>query len=203
MRSAEGRTKMKTKSILITGVGGQGTLLAARIIGGAAITSGYEVKVSEVHGMSQRGGSVITYVRYGENVHSPIICRGEADVILSFETLEAGRYLEYLAPDGVVVTSTQKINPMPVVSGAMQYPEAIIEKIAATGAKIISADALSAAESLGNTKASNVVMIGLAAAELGLDEDKLFDSMCACVPKKALDLNVAAFRLGQKMAKTK
>ncbi len=192
---------MKTKSILITGVGGQGTLLAARIIGGAAIAEGYEVKVSEVHGMSQRGGSVITYVRYGEKVHSPIICRGEADVILSFEALEAGRYLAYLKKDGVVVTSTQQINPMPVVSGAMQYPESVIEKITDTGARVISADALAAAESLGNAKASNVVMIGLAAHELGLSEDSLFESMCACVPKKALELNIEAFRLGQKMVK--
>lgn len=189
-----------TKNILITGVGGQGTLLAARIIGAAATASGYEVKVSEVHGMSQRGGSVITYVKFGEEVHSPIICRGEADVILSFEALEAGRYLQYLAPNGVIVTSTQQINPMPVVSGAMQYPESIIEKIKATGARVISTDALGAAEEVGNAKASNVVMIGLAAAELGLDEDKLFDAVKACVPQKALDINIAAFNKGRELA---
>ncbi len=190
-----------TKNILITGVGGQGTLLAARIIGAAATASGYEVKVSEVHGMSQRGGSVITYVKFGKEVHSPIICRGEADVILSFEALEAGRYLQYLAPNGVVVTSTQQINPMPVVSGAMQYPESIIEKIKATGARVIYTDALGAAESVGNAKASNVVMIGLAAAELGLDEDKLFEAVKACVPQKALDINIAAFNCGRELAK--
>ncbi len=188
------------KNILITGVGGQGTLLAARIIGAAAMAEGYEVKVSEVHGMSQRGGSVITYVKFGEKVYSPIICRGEADVILSFEALEAGRYLSYLAKDGVVVTSTQEINPMPVVSGAMEYPENVIGKIEEKGAKVISADALSVAEELGNAKASNVVMIGLAASYLGLDREKLLDAVKACVPAKALELNVNAFLRGCELA---
>ncbi len=194
-------TMKNSRSILITGVGGQGTLLAARIIGAAATASGYEVKVSEVHGMSQRGGSVITYVKFGEEVHSPIICRGEADVILSFEALEAGRYLAYFKNDGVVVTSTQEINPMPVVSGAMEYPENIIGKIEALGAKIVAADALGAAEELGNTRTSNVIMIGLAAAYLGLDEDKLFEAVKSCVPAKALDINIAAFDKGRELAK--
>lgn len=189
------------KNILIAGVGGQGTLLAARIIGSAATASGYEVKVSEVHGMSQRGGSVITYVKFGEKVYSPIICRGEADVILSFEALEAGRYLSYLKPDGVIVTSTQQINPMPVVSGAMQYPEDVIGKIREKGAKVISTDALAAATEVGNAKASNVVMIGLAASVLGLDEEKLFEAMKSCVPAKALEINIAAFNRGRELAK--
>ena len=116
---------MKTKNIMIVGVGGQGSLLASRILGAAALSSGYDVKVSEVHGMSQRGGSVVTYVRYGENVASPVICEGEADVILSFEKLEAARWLPYLRIGGTVVTGTQEINPMPVITGAAQYPDAL------------------------------------------------------------------------------
>lgn len=189
------------KNILIAGVGGQGTLLAARIIGSAATAEGYEVKVSEVHGMSQRGGSVITYVKFGEKIYSPIICRGEADVILSFEALEAGRYLPYLKPDGVIVTSTQEINPMPVVSGAMKYPENIIEKIREKGAKVICADALAAATEVGNAKTSNVVMIGLAASVLGLKEEELLSAVEKCVPAKALDINITAFKKGCELAK--
>ena len=118
-----------TKNIMIVGVGGQGSLLASRIIGNAALAAGYDVKVSEVHGMAQRGGSVVTYVRYGEKVESPVICEGEADIILSFEIMEAARWLSYLKVGGRLITSTQKINPMPVVAGACEYPESLAEKI--------------------------------------------------------------------------
>ena len=151
------------KSILITGVGGQGTLLAARILGDAAIRSGYEAKVSEVHGMSQRGGSVVTYVRYGKSVVSSLICEGGADVILSFEVLEAARCLPYLKKGGVVVTSTQQINPMPVISGAAKYPSDLIGQMKAADVRVISADALSIARAAGSIKASNVALIGLGA----------------------------------------
>ena len=120
---------METKSIMIVGVGGQGTLLASRILGSVLGTAGYEVKVSEVHGMSQRGGSVVTYIRYGEKVYSPVIEKGQADMIVSFEQLEAARYVSYLKKDGTIITNTQKISPMPVITGAAEYPDGIIDKI--------------------------------------------------------------------------
>lgn len=184
------------KSILITGVGGQGTLLAARILGDAAIRSGYEAKVSEVHGMSQRGGSVVTYVRYGKSVVSPLICEGEADVILSFEVLEAARCLPYLKKGGVVVTSTQEINPMPVISGAAKYPGDLINQMKAAGVRVISADALSIARAAGSIKASNVALIGLGADLFGFSHDVLYESIISCVPEKAKAVNEAAFKGG-------
>ena len=184
---------MKTKNIMIVGVGGQGSLLASRILGAAALGSGYDVKVSEVHGMSQRGGSVVTYVRYGENVASPVICEGEADVILSFEKLEAARWLPYLRIGGTVVTGTQEINPMPVITGAAQYPDALCEKIKALGVNIISEDAVAIAEKAGSEKAANVALIGLASHVLGFDAAALRDAVAACVPAKARDINLRAF----------
>ena len=184
---------MKTKNIMIVGVGGQGSLLASRILGAAALSSGYDVKVSEVHGMSQRGGSVVTYVRYGENVASPVICEGEADVILSFEKLEAARWLSYLRIGGTIVTGTQEINPMPVITGAAQYPDALCEKIKALGVDIISEDAVAIAEKAGSEKAANVALIGLAAHVLGFDAAALRDAVAACVPAKARDINLRAF----------
>ena len=184
---------MKTKNIMIVGVGGQGSLLASRILGAAALGSGYDVKVSEVHGMSQRGGSVVTYVRYGENVASPVICEGEADVILSFEKLEAARWLPYLRIGGTIVTGTQEINPMPVITGAAQYPDALCEKIKALGVDIISEDAVAIAEKAGSEKAANVALIGLAAHVLGFDAAALRDAVAACVPAKARDINLRAF----------
>lgn len=187
---------MSTKNIMIVGVGGQGSLLASRIIGNAVLLKGYDVKVSEVHGMSQRGGSVVTYVKYGDKVASPVICRGEADIILSFELLEAARWLPYLKKDGVVITNTQQINPMPVITGDMVYPDNLEEKIRAAGAKLISADALSIARMAGSEKAVNVVLIGLMAKSLGLDNDVLIEAIKMSVPQKYLDLNLEAFKLG-------
>lgn len=186
---------MNTKNIMIVGVGGQGSLLASRILGAAALDSGYDVKVSEVHGMSQRGGSVVTYVRYGESVASPVICEGEADVILSFEKLESARWLPFLKIGGTVVTSVQEINPMPVITGAAQYPDEIVEKIKALGVDIIAEDAAAIALEAGNEKAANVALIGLAAHVLGFDTEALRAAVAACVPKKALDVNLKAFDL--------
>ena len=120
---------METKNIMIVGVGGQGSLLASKLLGHLLMEQGYDVKVSEVHGMSQRGGSVVTYVRYGDEVDSPVIDRGEADYIVSFELLEAARWLSYLKPDGQIVTSTQQIEPMPVITGAAVYPDDLVKKI--------------------------------------------------------------------------
>ena len=140
-----------TKNIMIVGVGGQGSLLASKLLGHLLLSEGYDVKVSEVHGMSQRGGSVVTYGRFGEKVYSPIIDKGEADFIVSFEKLEAARYLEYLKKDGRIVVNTQEIDPMPVITGAAQYPENLIEKLKAAGAQVDAMDCLSLAEEAGSS----------------------------------------------------
>ena len=185
-----------TTNIMITGVGGQGTLLASRILGNAFLSKGYDVKVSEVHGMSQRGGSVVTYVKYGDEVASPVICRGEADILLSFELLETARWLPYLKKGGIVVTSTQQMNPMPVIMGAAAYPENIAEKIEAKGVKLMKADALAIAEKCGNSKASNVVLIGMFAKHSELPKEVFVEAVKQCVPPKFLELNLAAFEAG-------
>ena len=188
---------MNTKNIMIVGVGGQGSLLTSRILGAAALESGYDVKVSEVHGMSQRGGSVVTYVRYGENVASPVICEGEADVILSFEKLEAARWLPYLKIGGTLVTALQEINPMPVIIGAAAYPDEIVEKIKALGVDIIAEDAQAIAKEAGSEKAANVALIGLASHVLGFDSALLRRAVESCVPQKAREINLRAFDMAQ------
>ncbi len=181
------------KNIMIVGVGGQGTLLASKILGKAAMDSGLDVKVSEVHGMSQRGGSVVTYVRVGDEVYSPVIGRGDADVILSFEILEAARWLPHLKPGGTIVTSTQEINPMPVITGAAEYPEGLADDMKALGVDVRAYDAPAIAAAAGSARASNVALIGLAADVLGFDPGILRGAVAACVPQKALDVNLRAF----------
>ena len=151
---------METKNIMIVGVGGQGSLLASKLLGRLLLTRGYDIKVSEVHGMSQRCGSVVTYVRFGDKVYSPIIDQGEADFIVSFELLEAARYTAYLRPEGRIITNTQQINPMPVITGAATYPEALVEKMQAAGIAIDAIDALALAEEAGSAKAVNLVLLG-------------------------------------------
>ena len=151
---------METKNIMIVGVGGQGSLLASKLLGHLLLSQGYDVKVSEVHGMSQRGGSVVTYVRYGDKVYSPVIDRGEADYIVSFELLEAARWLPYLKKGGIVVTNTQQIDPMPVITGAAVYPEQLVEKMQAAGAAVDALDCLALAEQAGTAKAVNIVLLG-------------------------------------------
>lgn len=184
------------KNIMIVGVGGQGSLLASRILGNAVLLQGYDVKVSEVHGMSQRGGSVVTYVRYGERVHSPVICRGETDIILAFELLEASRWISFLKPDGVLVVNTQQINPMPVITGAAEYPKNLVESMKNTGIRIIAADALEIAREAGNEKTTNVALIGLMAEYIGFDSDILRESIRMSVPERFTELNMKAFELG-------
>ena len=187
---------METKSIMIVGVGGQGTLLSSRLLGAVLTTKGYDVKVSEVHGMSQRGGSVVTYVKYGDEVYSPIIKKGEADYILSFEQLEAARWLPYLKQGGKLIVNTQKIDPMPVVIGAAEYPQGVIEAIAATGTDITSIDALSLAVEAGSSKAVNVVLMGVLASKTDIAYDTWVEAVKATVPAKFLELNLKAFDLG-------
>ena len=185
------------KNIMIVGVGGQGSLLASKLLGHLLLTRGYDVKVSEVHGMSQRGGSVVTYVRYGDRVYSPIIDRGEADLIVSFEQLEAARWLEYLKPGGTIVTNTQKTDPMPVITGATTYPEGLIEKMRAKGADVDAIDALTLAEQAGSSKAVNLVLMGRLSKYFDFEDDVWQEAIQACVPAKFLDLNRRAFQLGR------
>jgi indolepyruvate ferredoxin oxidoreductase beta subunit len=189
------------KSIMIVGVGGQGTLLASRLIANVLLRKGVDVKVSEVHGMSQRGGSVVTYVKYGtwaeDKVYSPVINEGEADIIIAFEQLEAARYVSYLKKSGRMIVSSQKIDPMPVITGNAVYPENIIEKIKALGIEIIAVDALDLALAAGSAKASNVVLMGvLSAAGIGSDYEWQ-TAIEECVPPKFIELNKKAFELGK------
>ena len=188
---------MKTKNIMIVGVGGQGSLLASKLLGRVFMNEGYDVKVSEVHGMSQRGGSVVTYVRYGDKVASPVVDAGEADFIVSFEQLEAARWIGYLAPDGQVITNMQKIDPMPVITGAASYPEELISKMAAAGAKVDAFDALKLATEAGSSKAVNIVLIGRLSKYFPLSEEAWQKALTETVPAKFLELNKKAFELGR------
>ena len=183
-------------NIMIVGVGGQGTLLASRILGKVAIKEGYDVKVSEVHGMALRGGSVLTYVRFGDKVHSAKIETGEADILLSFEQLEAARWLPYLRPDGLVITNTQKINPMTVITGAAEYPEGVLSAIVKTGGKLKSIDAFSLAVAAGSEKCVNTVLVGVFAAQSGIDKQVWLDAIRSTVPAKTVELNLKAFESG-------
>lgn len=182
-------------NIMIVGVGGQGTLLASRILGGVAIKMGYDVKVSEVHGMSQRGGSVVTYVKFGEKVYSPIIDKGEADLILAFEMLEAYRALPFVKKGGKILANRQQMNPMPVITGAMEYPQDIEAKLAEKiNLEVI--DALPLAKEAGTIKAVNVVLIGFLAKSMDIDKEIWLEVIKEYVPAKFLDMNLKAFELG-------
>lgn len=185
------------KSVMIVGVGGQGSLLASKLLGNVLLSRGFDVKVSEVHGMSQRGGSVVTYVRYGGKVYSPIVSEGEADAIVSFERLEAARWLPYLKEGGRLIVNDQRIDPMPVITGAAGYPDGILEKLADTGANLLAIDALSLAEQAGSAKAVNVVLMGVLSTLLDIPEEAWQASLEACVPAKFLELNRRAFALGR------
>jgi len=188
---------METKSIMIVGVGGQGTLLASKLLGNMLLAAGYDVKVSEVHGMSQRGGSVVTYVRYGDRVYSPVVDRGGADVILSFEALEAARWLEYLKEDGILITNTRQIDPMPVIAGAAEYPTDLIGKMRAAGAKVDALDCLALAEQAGTAKAVNLVLLGRLSKHFDFPESDWMRTIEEGVPPKFAEMNKRAFLLGR------
>lgn len=193
---------MKDMNILIVGVGGQGTLLASRFLGAAAVALNKDVKLSEVHGMSQRGGSVITCVKIGEKIFSPIIDEGSADVILSFEQVEAARWLSYLKKGGTVITNTQKINSMPVITGAVAYPERVIEILQESGVNVISLDALRLAEDCGSAKAVNVVLLGVLAAQLPEIPDAVWNQCLeSVIPPKVMEINRKAFAAGRSVGK--
>ena len=191
---------MSNKNIMIVGVGGQGPLLASRILGTLLTNQGYDVKLSEVHGMSQRGGSVVTYVKYGQDIASPIIDQGEADIILAFERLEALRALPYLKKGGKMIVNDRAINPMPVITGAAEYPAGIIEELKKF-ANVISLDALSVAEAAGSVKAVNVVLIGVLAGSTDIPREAWIDALKATVPPKFLEINLRAFDAGYEISK--
>ncbi len=189
---------MKTNNIMIVGVGGQGSLLASKLLGRLLLNEGYDVKVSEVHGMSQRGGSVVTYVRYGEKVYSPIIDKGEADFIVSFEKLEAARYASFLKKDGKIIVNSQEVDPMPVITGAAEYPHGALENLGAKGVDIDAVDALSLALEAGSSKAVNIVLMGRLSKSLPIEKEKWIEAIKQTVAPKFVEMNIKAFELGRK-----
>ena len=186
----------ENKSVLFVGVGGQGTILASKILTEGLLMSGYDVKMSEVHGMAQRGGSVTTQVRFGEKVYSPLIEKGKVDVIVSFEKSEAARYLPYLKKDGYVVINDYEIHPVPVLTGKEKYPENVNERLNDLVGKTVIIKAAEIAENLGNIKAQNVVLLGALIKVLKLEEINWNEVISAIVPSKAIELNKKAFEAG-------
>lgn len=187
---------MSKINIMIVGVGGQGTLLASKILGIVAMKKSYDVKVSEVHGMAQRGGSVVTYVKFADKVYSPIIEKGEADIILAFEELEAMRWIDYLKSNGSIIINRQKVNPMPVIIGKAKYPENIVERIKGVVKNTIALEALPMAKECGNIKAVNVVLIGVLARSTEIEKEVWLEAIREVVPQKLLDVNIKAFEAG-------
>ncbi len=186
---------METKNIMIVGVGGQGTLLTSRILGNMTTKAGFDVKISEVHGMAQRGGSVVTFVRYGQNVYEPIVEEGCADVLIAFERLEALRYAHFLKKDGVLIVNDVRMDPMPVAIGAAKYPENIIEDLSKKY-KVISLDAKAEALKLGNARVFNTIIVGVAAQAMDFSCEEWVEVVKTTVPPKTIDINVEAFKAG-------
>ena len=186
---------METKNIMIVGVGGQGTLLTSRILGGITRKAGYDVKISEVHGMAQRGGSVVTYVRCGDKVAEPIVEEGQADVLIAFERLEALRYAHFLKKDGVMIVNDLRMDPMPVSIGAAQYPENIIENLKKKH-QVISLDAQALAKEIGNARVFNTIIIGVAAKRMDFAKEDWLKVIEETVPQKTIEINTRAFEAG-------
>lgn len=186
---------MQAKNIMIVGVGGQGTLLTSRVMGKIALTGGYDVKLSEVHGMAQRGGSVVTFVRYGESVAEPIVEAGQADILIAFERLEALRYAHFLKPGGAVIVNDTRIDPMPVVIGAATYPEGILDTLRQSN-RVLSIDATAEAAKLGNTRVFNTIILGVAAQHMEFSKEEWLRVIADTVPPKTVSLNQTAFLTG-------
>ena len=184
-----------TQNIMIVGVGGQGTLLTSRILGGITVDAGYDVKLSEVHGMAQRGGSVVTFVRYGEKVAEPIVEEGQADLLIAFETLEAKRYAHFLKKDGVLVVNEQRIDPITVVTGAATYPEGIVEELEKEYS-VLKINAMDEALKLGNSKVFNIIVLGMAAKHMDFSKEDWLKVIEKTVPPKTVEMNKKAFLLG-------
>lgn len=187
---------MRTQNVMIVGVGGQGSLLASKLLGALLMDENYDVKVSEVHGMSQRGGSVVTYVRFGEKVYSPVISEGEADFIVSFEKTEAARYAPYLRADGKIIVNSQSIMPMPVITGDCAYPENALDELRAKGLFIDETDALSLARKAGGEKTVNIVLMGRLAKYFDIAREKWLKAIEKTVKPQFVEINKRAFELG-------
>ena len=183
-------------NIVIAAVGGQGALFAARVIGKIALSGGYDVKVSEVHGMSQRGGSVITHVRYGKKINSPIVEEGFGDAVIAFELLEGARCTSFLHRGGVVIANEQHINPQPVLAGDMEYPRRLVDRMRELGLRVRAIDALTAAKQAGNVRAVNAVMLGMFAAETEFEREAWHDAIRLVSPPAFADANCLAFDKG-------
>ena len=194
-RKEEKDVANNTKNIMIVGVGGQGTLLTSRILGGITVDAGYDVKLSEVHGMAQRGGSVVTFVRYGEKVAEPIVEEGQADLLISFEMLEAKRYAHFLKKDGVLVVNEQRIDPITVVTGAATYPEGIVEELEKEYS-VLKINAMDEALKLGNSKVFNIIVLGMAAKHMDFSKEDWLKVIEKTVPPKTVEMNKKAFLLG-------
>ena len=186
---------MNSLNIMVVGVGGQGTLLTSRIIGKTALNAGFDVKLSEVHGMAQRGGSVVTFVRFGEKVSEPVVEEGEVDILISFEKLEALRYSHFLKKDGIIIVNDCKIDPMTVVIGASEYPQNIIETLK-TEHTVYTIDGNLEAKNLGNSKVLNSVVLGLAAKYIGFSKEEWLSVIEKTVPAKTIEINEKAFLKG-------
>ena len=186
---------MNAVNIMIVGVGGQGTLLTSRVLGKIALTGGYDVKLSEVHGMAQRGGSVVTFVRYGENVAEPIVEEGQADILIAFERLEALRYAHFLKPGGTIIVNDTRIDPMPVVIGAAEYPEGILETLRKSY-RVLSIDASAEAMKLGNIRVFNTIILGVAAQHMKFSKEEWLQGIAETGPPKTIAINQTAFLTG-------
>lgn len=185
----------QVKSILLVGVGGQGTILVSKILTSGLLRAGYDVKMSEIHGMAQRGGSVSTTIRYGEKVYSPVMGRGDADVLVAFEKMEAVRWAEYLKPQGIAVVNDYGIMPLPVAIGKAEYPQNTIESMKACfDTRVVNAAEL--AQQAGNARTMNVVLLGALIHAFGLDEVDWDSILKENIPEKMLDVNLKALHLG-------
>ena len=188
---------MKTFNIVLSGVGGQGVILASKILSSAAIESGLDVKQSEVHGMSQRGGSVTSHVRIGSKVYSPLVVEGEADIVLGFELLEAERNKHWVKKGGIIIYNKLKVNPITVSAGMAEYPDNLEEKLNKLDSKVFGIDAFELAKNAGNPKAANVVLVGAASNFIPIKEEVWEEVLKKVVPAKVLDVNIKAFNAGK------
>ncbi len=187
---------MKNINILIVGVGGQGTLLTSRVLGSLASKLGYDAKVSEVHGMAQRGGSVVTHVRFGDRVFSPLIEEGRADILLSFEKMEALRWIHYLKEDGMLIVNDQAIDPMPVITGNAKYPDDILNRLINRISNVFIINAQEIAKEIGNIRVSNSVLMGVLAQHMNIKKEDWEEVLSSIVPPKTIKENLKAFKIG-------
>ena len=189
-----------TINVLLVGVGGQGTILASKVLSEGLLALGFDVKMSEIHGMAQRGGSVSTHVRYGRNVRSPVLCRGEADLLVGFEKMEALRWISYLSSEGMLIVNNQEIHPMPVILGQAEYPSELEHILSNAVSRVLVVEAAKVARKLGNPKTTNMVLLGTVINALGLADDRWNETIRECVPRNALEVNQRAFFAGLELA---